>query len=187
MQHFPLSSRLSIDKIHSKPPLPLTILLSSLRFWETRDQLVPGSLFSRSGGRGERDPGNEVVSTVAKPFAANCHIVQNLPWKLPLPQSKVKQFQPVNLKVSLFKLSSAQPANQCRKFLFVTVCCKGATHYLLFFEVLQDSVHVELSCIYHLFYIWCRCRALSRILNNTCQYYILCCWYIFTPGEVNFN
>ena len=49
---------------------------------------------------------------------------------------------------------------------FVTVCCKEATHYLLFFEVLQDSVHVELSCIYHLFYIWCRCRALSIILKT---------------------
>ena len=28
---------------------------------EARDQTQPGSLFSRSGGRGERDPGNEVA------------------------------------------------------------------------------------------------------------------------------
>ena len=27
---------------------------------EARDQTQPGSLFSRSGGRGEREPGNEV-------------------------------------------------------------------------------------------------------------------------------
>ena len=27
---------------------------------KARDQTKPGSLFSRSGGRGERDPGNEV-------------------------------------------------------------------------------------------------------------------------------
>ena len=30
------------------------------KFWGARDQTQPGSLFSRSGGRGERDPGNEV-------------------------------------------------------------------------------------------------------------------------------
>ena len=30
---------------------------------EARDQTQPGSLFSRSGGRGERDPGNEVAAT----------------------------------------------------------------------------------------------------------------------------
>ena len=31
----------------------------------SRDQPQPGSLFSRSWGRGERDPGNEVVLAVA--------------------------------------------------------------------------------------------------------------------------
>ena len=33
---------------------------------EARDQTQPGSLFSRSGVRGERDPGNEVGSTIAQ-------------------------------------------------------------------------------------------------------------------------
>ena len=32
---------------------------------EARDQTQPGSLFSRSWGRGERDPGNEVGSETA--------------------------------------------------------------------------------------------------------------------------
>ena len=36
-----------------------SLMLSILR--KARDQPVPGSLFSRSGGRGERDPGNEVA------------------------------------------------------------------------------------------------------------------------------
>ena len=35
---------------------------------EARDQTQPGSLFSRSGGRGERDPGNEVGDS------AQCYI-----------------------------------------------------------------------------------------------------------------
>ena len=34
---------------------------------------------------------------------------------------------------------------------------------LLFFKVLQDSIHVELSCIKHLFNIWSRGRTLSSI------------------------
>ncbi len=60
-QHFPLSRGLSIDKIHSESSLPLTIFLSPPRFWGARDQTQPGSLFSRSGGRGERT-GKEVAN-----------------------------------------------------------------------------------------------------------------------------
>ena len=42
-------------------PLPLSYVLSSPRFWETRDQHFPGSLsLSRSRGREGEDPGNEV-------------------------------------------------------------------------------------------------------------------------------
>ena len=45
-------------------PLPPCYVLSSPRFWETRDQHFPGSL-SLSGSREweEEDPGNEVVKT----------------------------------------------------------------------------------------------------------------------------
>ena len=43
-------------------PLPLCYVLSSPRFWETRDQRFPGSLsLSRSRGREGEDPGKEVV------------------------------------------------------------------------------------------------------------------------------
>ena len=38
---------LGIDKILTKPPLPSLVKLSSLRFWETRDQTLPGSLLAR--------------------------------------------------------------------------------------------------------------------------------------------
>ena len=44
----PLNSRsLSIDKILTKPPIPSLDKLSSPRFWETRDQTLPGSLLAR--------------------------------------------------------------------------------------------------------------------------------------------
>ena len=38
---------LGIDKILTKPPLPSLDKLSSPRFWETRDQTLPGSLLAR--------------------------------------------------------------------------------------------------------------------------------------------
>ena len=38
---------------------------------KARDQTKPGSLFSRSGGRGERDPGNEVESIMGDVKVAN--------------------------------------------------------------------------------------------------------------------
>ena len=44
----PRSRSLSIDKILTKPPLPSLDKLSSPRFWETRDQTLPGSLLARS-------------------------------------------------------------------------------------------------------------------------------------------
>ena len=60
LQHFPLSPILSRDKIHTHRLLPPNVYLPRPRFWDARDQTRPGSLFSRSWGRGERDPGNEV-------------------------------------------------------------------------------------------------------------------------------
>ena len=39
---------------------------------EARDQTRPGSLFSRSWGRGERDPGNEVDMWLVEIIEADC-------------------------------------------------------------------------------------------------------------------
>ena len=48
-------------------PLPLCYVLSSPRFWETRDQRFPGSLsLSRSMGQEGEDPGNEVATMVGE-------------------------------------------------------------------------------------------------------------------------
>ena len=43
----PHSCSLSIDKILTKPPLPSLEKMLSPRFWETRDQTLPGSLLAR--------------------------------------------------------------------------------------------------------------------------------------------
>ena len=56
-----ISVSLSRDKIHTHRLLPPNVYLPRPRFWDARDQTRPGSLFSRSWGRGERDPGNEVA------------------------------------------------------------------------------------------------------------------------------
>ena len=61
-KYSPFPGGLSMAKLLTWQPLPLCYLLSSPRFWETRDQRFPGSLsLSRSGGRVGENPGNEVV------------------------------------------------------------------------------------------------------------------------------
>ena len=63
-KYSPFPGGLTMAKLLTWQPLPICYLLSSPRFWETRDQRFPGSLsLSCSGGRVGENPGNEVGSS----------------------------------------------------------------------------------------------------------------------------